>query len=106
MSQARSLWLLPSRASGNPLPSFDYVSHNPAPGAGLFRFRVPRFTSALAAISACLAGAFVAKFCWSCLSVIYRTAYSVVNRTVTPLSEPLLPAFRRPSLPPPPDYRF
>ncbi|KAI2650806.1 Transposon Tf2-6 polyprotein [Labeo rohita] len=61
LSQARSLWLPPSRASGNPHLNFDYVSHNPVPGAALFRFRVSRFASALAAILACLAGALVAN---------------------------------------------
>ncbi|KAI2659133.1 Transposon Tf2-9 polyprotein [Labeo rohita] len=75
LSQVRSLWLLPSHASGNPLLNTDYISHNPVPGAALFRFRVSRFTSALAAISACLAGASIAN-------------------------EPLLPAFCRPLLPP------
>ncbi|KAL0152244.1 hypothetical protein M9458_051967, partial [Cirrhinus mrigala] len=36
----------------------------------------------------------------SILSVIYRTAFTVVNRTVTSLSEPLLHAFCRPLLSP------
>ncbi|KAI2644948.1 Transposon Tf2-6 polyprotein [Labeo rohita] len=66
LSRTRSLWLPLSRASGNLRPNSDYITHNPVPGDSRFQFRVALFTSPLAAISACLAGSLVAKFCRLC----------------------------------------
>ncbi|KAI2658160.1 Transposon Tf2-6 polyprotein [Labeo rohita] len=66
LSRMRSLWLPLSSASGNLRPNSDYITHNPVPGDSRFQFRVALFTSPLAAISACLAGSLVAKFCRLC----------------------------------------
>ncbi|KAL0195404.1 hypothetical protein M9458_008976, partial [Cirrhinus mrigala] len=85
VSQARSL--------GNPVLNTDYISHNPVPGAALFRFRVSRFTSALAAISAFVGHALnPERYLSDCLYCCQPDCYLS--------SEPLLPAFCRPLLSP------
>ncbi|KAI2650029.1 Transposon Tf2-6 polyprotein [Labeo rohita] len=84
----RSLWLPLSHTSGNPRPNTDSISHNPVPGDS--HFRVPRrlaLREVLPAMS-------------PILSVLLSDCFSVANRTVIIVCEPLLPALLRPLLTP------